>query len=212
MLDKLPINYAYTSSNWKAKHFLDNFEYEIAACDFESTGLGYVGIEELTHFSIAWSPTDAFTIIIDNPIMERIVLKWIIETNTKQIWHNAQFDFKYIEDRTGIFPKDYEDTAQLAKSLLNHVDVYKAKVGLKELMGWKYGDWAISADHFGKELMYTDKVNKYASIDAMATYHLWLDIQYDLGHIDEQYYKQRTDIQKTSQDDDDVLLQGTDES
>jgi hypothetical protein len=76
----------------------------------------------------------------------------------------------YYADKNAI---NIEDTQILAKTLVNHVEVFKAKTGLKDLMGAWYGDWGISADNFTIEQQYEEHVLKYAAIDACATYKLW---------------------------------------
>lgn len=174
------INYKYTSIPYLAKKWLDGLEVDMIALDFETTGLGHPSKTGLTHLSVATSPTEGFVLIFSQYNMEKIVLKWLVETSIKQIWHNFVFDGKHIYFRKLGLPKDFEDSQQLAKSLLNHVDVWKANTSLKELMGWRYGKWAIAADDFGYEKMHDPDVIKYAAIDAMATYQLWLDIQGDL--------------------------------
>lgn len=177
---EVEIAYRYTSIPYIAKQWLDNLDVDMVAVDFEATGLGHPSQEGLTHLSVATSPNEGFVLIFDQPTMEKIALEWLVTTSIKQIWHNFTFDGKHIYFRKHGLPKDFEDSQQLAKSLLNHVDVWKANTSLKELMGWKYGDWAIAAEAFGYERMKDPKVIKYAAIDAMATFQLWLDIQGDL--------------------------------
>ena len=181
----LEITYKSTAIPYIAKQWLKELDNTVktVALDFESTGLGHPSQEILTHLSVATSPTEGFVLICENRMMERIMLKWLVETELQQIWHNLTFDGKYIYQRTGKFVKNYDDTQQLAKTLLNHVDIWKAKTGLKDLMGWKYGDWAIAADSFGTHILKDPKMIKYAVIDAMATFHLWEDIQKDLHEI-----------------------------
>lgn len=184
MTEELKITYKSTAIPYVGKRWLEALEKDDTiidvALDFETTGLGHPSQEIITHLSVATSSTEGFVLVCESVVMERILLKWLIETEKHQIWHNFSFDGKYIYQRTGKFVKNYDDTQQLAKSLLNHVNVWKANTGLKELMGWKYGDWAISADNFGTKTMKDPKVIKYAAIDAMATFHLWEDIQKDL--------------------------------
>jgi DNA polymerase I-like protein with 3'-5' exonuclease and polymerase domains len=130
-----------------------------------------------THLSIATSPTDAIVIVLTNRTLIRLVMTWLTATTRKQIWHNLSYDGKLIYYWTkGKFPKDYEDTAILAKVLLNHVDTYKANNSLKHLMGYKYGSWAISSDNFTVENLHDEQLIKYAAIDACATYQLYLDM------------------------------------
>jgi len=143
----------------------------------ESDGLSHPSLTYVTHFSVAWSPTDSFVAILDTDLHRKRVLRWLANTNRKQIWHNFSFDGKHILHHIGKIPENYEDTEILAKTLLNHVNTLEAKVGLKHLMGWKYGDWAVSADSFNISQIYNEDLIKYAGIDPAATYALWLEMQ-----------------------------------
>lgn len=144
----------------------------------DSDGLSHPSLANITHFSLAWSETDAMIFITDTPKMRKIIFNWLVNTDIKQVWHNASFDFQHIfHHMDGRLPKNYEDTQILAKSILNHVNVFKSKVGLKELMGYKYGSWAVSSDSFHLSRMYDEDVIRYAGIDACATYALWEEMQ-----------------------------------
>lgn len=142
----------------------------------KATALDHPSHTTLTHFSCAWSESDAFVLILDNDHIRNMLLDFLVTTDKKQIYHNASFDLKHIYYYTNKFPKNLEDTQLRAKCILNHVDTWKANTGLKELAGKWFGDWAISADNFSVEQMYEDHVIKYASIDACATYKLWQSI------------------------------------
>jgi len=138
-----------------------------------ATALDHPSHIRLTHCSIATSESVGYVFIIDSIPMQNLILNFLNSTNQQQLWHRASYDFRVSQYFTGKFPKNYEDTAVLAKCLLNHVETYKAKVGLKELAGYMYGDWGISKDNFSVEHMYDEKVLKYAATDACATYWLW---------------------------------------
>lgn len=146
----------------------------------KATALSHPTHVLLTHLSVGISETEAFVIIMHNDRMRRLVLQWLIETDVTQIWHNATFDFKHIYYHTGQFPKNYEDTQQLAKTIINHVETYKAKTGLKELAGPHYGSWAVAADYFSLDQMFNPKLIEYAAIDGAATMWLWNSIQHHL--------------------------------
>jgi ribonuclease D len=109
--------------------------------------------------------------------MQNLLLRFLVSTPIQQIWHNASFDFRHIHYYTNQFPPNYDDSQILAKTLINHVETYKAKTGLKELAGYKYGSWGISADNFSIEQMYEPHVLKYAATDACATFWLWSYLQ-----------------------------------
>lgn len=142
----------------------------------KATALDHPSHTCLTHFSCAWSETDAFVLVLDNEEICNTLLEFLVTTDKKQIWHNASFDFKHIYHYTRKLPKNYEDSQIRAKCILNHVETWKANTGLKELAGKWYGDWGISSDNFDVSQMYEDKVIRYAATDACATYKLWESI------------------------------------
>lgn len=157
----------------------------------DSDGLSHPSLSQITHMSLAISDSEAYVFIVDNPIIERMLMRWLITTNIKQIWHNAGFDFKLIMYRTGKCPLNYEDTQIQTKCLINHCENQKSKTGLKELMGHRYGSWGISEDNFNISQMYEPKVLLYAATDACATYSIheqlmWNRIETLLSHIKDQ--------------------------
>ena len=142
-----------------------------------ATALDHPSHTTITHLSVAWSESDAYVFIINSPKLLNRILTWLTTTTVTQIWHNASYDFRQIHYRTGKFPPSFEDTQLLAKCILNHVETYKAKTGLKELAGHKFGDWGISSDNFTLSQQFEPHVLRYAATDACATYWLWNSIQ-----------------------------------
>lgn len=142
----------------------------------DSSGLSHPSLSRLTHMSLAYSETEAYVFIFDNQEIQDAVLNWIVTTPIKQVWHNLCFDGKHIMHNTGKLPIDYEDSQILAKTLLNHVDNSKSATGLKHLMGYKFGAWAVSSDNFTLVNMYSPELIHYAAIDACATLTLWNEI------------------------------------
>lgn len=142
-----------------------------------SSGISHPSLVRMTHCSIAISESEAFVIIFTDDRMRDITLNWLVTTGTLQVWHNASFDFKHIYFHTGKFPRNYEDSQLLAKTILNNVDNQQSLVGLKHLMGYKYGAWAVSADDFNQSQMFEPHVLHYAAIDACATFALWQELQ-----------------------------------
>lgn len=141
-----------------------------------SDGLSHPSLSRITHMSLAHSVDFGYVFIIDNLKIEQVIMKWLVTTTIKQIWHNASFDFKLIYYRTGKMPINFEDTQQYAKTLINDCNNQKSKTGLKDLMGHKYGAWAVAAENFNAKFMYEPSVLKYAATDACATYNLYLSI------------------------------------
>lgn len=148
-----------------------------AKSKLEATALDHPSHCTLTHLSIAWSESDSFVLILDNPSITKVVLNFLTTTEKKQVWHNASYDFKQILYHTGKFPLNYEDTQILAKTLLNHVDVHKATTGLKELAGPQYGNWGIDESNFTLDQIHDPKLIHYAAIDSCATMWIWNRMQ-----------------------------------
>lgn len=149
-----------------------------------STALDHPYHTVVTHCSIAISESEAYVFIMDNEAILRLVFNYLVTTTQVQVLHNSSFDFKHLYYHTGKFPKNYEDTALLAKTLLNHVDTWKASVKLKELAGRWYGDWALSADNFVSEQMYETQMLLYSAVDSAATYKLFTFINEECDNDD----------------------------
>ena len=138
-----------------------------------ATALDHPSYCTLTHCSIAISDHEAYVFILDNRSITNLILQFLVTTTQKQVWHNASFDFKHVYYHTSKFPLDYEDSQIFAKTLVNHVDTYKANTGLKELAGSAYGAWGISSDNFSLDAMYDEHVLRYSATDACATMWVW---------------------------------------
>lgn len=140
-------------------------------------GLSHPSLVDITHFGIAWSETEAIVLVTNSREMREFVYDWIVTTTKKQVWHNAGFDFKHIYYHTNKFPKDFEDSQQLAKVLLNDADNFKSQTGLKKLMGYAYTPkWKDLADGFAPVDPFDPDFLLYAAIDPCATWKLWQDI------------------------------------
>lgn len=146
------------------------------AC-LRATALDHPSHVAITHLSVAWSESDAYVFIINSTKLLNRILTWLTTTTVKQVWHNFSYDGKLIHHFTGKFPHDVEDTQLLAKCILNHVETYKARTGLKELASQWYSDWGISADNFTISQQFEPLVLRYAATDACATFKLWTSIQ-----------------------------------
>lgn len=139
----------------------------------KSSALGHPSHCTITHCSIAVSEKDAYVFIIDDQPIADVVLDFLVQTDKTQVWHNYAYDGRFLMYYAGKSAKNVEDTQIFAKTLVNHVEVFKAATGLKDLAGHWYGDWGISADNFNLSQQYEEHVLKYAAIDACATYKLW---------------------------------------
>lgn len=149
----------------------------------DATALDHPSYSTITHFQLAHSEDFAYVFIINSPQMLRRIVTWLVTTPIKQVWHNATYDFSRIYYYTQRFPQNYEDTAILAKCILNHVNTNLATVGLKELAGARYGSWAVAPDSFDLSQQYDEKLLLYSATDACATYWLWNSIQRHLESI-----------------------------
>jgi hypothetical protein len=149
---------------------LERIKYQVIA---NATALSHPYHCTITHCSIAYSESEAYVFVIDNQEIADVVLGFLTSTESKQIWHNYCYDGRFLCYYGNGNAKDVEDTQIFAKTLLNHVEIFKAKTALKLLMGNYYGDWGISADNFTLAQQHDPVVIKYAAIDACATYKLW---------------------------------------
>lgn len=163
-----------------------------------ATALGHPSHCTVTHCSIAISESEAYVFIMANPQILNLVFNYLVSTPQVQVLHNASYDFKHLYYHTGNFPKNYEDTALLSKTLLNHVNTWKASVKLKELAGRWYGDWAISADNFDVSQMYEPHVLKYSAVDSCATMKIftYINEQCDLLDVEitDEFYTKKEGV------------------
>lgn len=138
-----------------------------------ASALGHPSHCTITHCSVAASEDEGIVFIIDNQAIADVVLDFLVETDKTQVWHNYCYDGRLLRYYHRQDAKNVEDTQVFAKTLINHVETFKARTSLKELAGAWYGDWAISADNFTVEQQHEPHVLHYAAIDACATFKLW---------------------------------------
>lgn len=149
----------------------------------KATALDHPSYVALTHFSFATSEDHGKVIILTDKKIRDKVLYFLVNTEVRQVIHNASYDFKHVLHHTGKMPKNYEDSQIASKCIKNDVVNAKAKTGLKDLMGGFYGAWAVTADYFTLSEVYNEELIKYAAIDACSCYKLWEEIQnYNKGH------------------------------
>lgn len=149
-----------------------------------ATALDHCSHTTVTHCSIAISESEAYVFILDNDRIRDLVFNFLVTTEQVQILHNASFDFRHLYYYTKKFPKNYEDTALLTKTLVNHVETWRAGTKLKDLAGHWYGDWALSSDSFVLEQMYEPTMLKYSATDSCATYKLHQFVNEQCDRID----------------------------
>ena len=66
-----------------------NLERRNAQSKLRATALDHPSHTTITHLSAAWSETDAYVFILDNPCITKRILYWLTHTLTTQVWHNA---------------------------------------------------------------------------------------------------------------------------
>lgn len=142
-----------------------------------NSGLSFPSLVNVTHFIFGTSESSSVVIVCANPRWEMFIWKWIAAYEGLLLIHNTLFDLKLMYNRIRKYPKNYEDTQLLAKCLTNNVEVYKAKVGLKDLMGSYYDPMWTLLDEYEPDDLKNPKFLQYAGIDGAATFKLWLDVQ-----------------------------------
>lgn len=152
-------------------------ERQLALLVSANSGLSFPSLVNVTHFIFGTSESHSVILICDNPKTEYRIWKWVADYNGLLLIHNTLFDLKLMYNRIGKFPKNYEDTALLAKVLINNSDTWKSKVGLKELMADDYDPSWTFIDEYEPKNLKDPKFLKYAAIDGAATFKLWTDMQ-----------------------------------
>jgi hypothetical protein len=139
--------------------------------------LSFPSLVNVTHFIFGVSDHESVILICDNHSLELFIWNWIANYRGLLLVHNTLFDLKLMYHRVRKLPRNYEDTQLLAKCLTNNVNIWKCKVGLKDLMGDYYEPaWAMM-DVYEPDDPRDIKFLVYCSIDGAATFKLWHDIQ-----------------------------------
>lgn len=139
-----------------------------------ASGLSHPSIVRTTHVILGLSTDESVVFVIDDKL-EQFLFDWLVNTDLKIIIHNATFDLKMVHHRTGKFPKDFEDTQQLAKSIINDCNNYHSRTGLKLLVG-KYfpPKWAMKEDtDYEVANLKDEDFLLYCAIDGAATLLLY---------------------------------------
>lgn len=173
----------------EARNYLKNADpsdywYKQARLVANSNGLSYPSIVKTTHFVIGESKELSHVFITDDEATELFIWKAVAECKTKLLVHNALFDLKIMHQRTGKLPVNFVDTALSVKCLINHVNIWKAKTGLKELMGGYYNpNWSLLADDYEPEDLKNKDFIEYVAIDGCACFYLYELINEEMAKI-----------------------------
>ena len=147
--------------------------YQQAMVVANSSGLSYPSIVNTTHFIFGESRSKSHIVVCNTPEMELFVWNLVAEYDGLLLVHNSLFDLKIMYQRIGKMPKNFKDTALMVKCLINHVNIWKAKTGLKELMGAYYTPkWTLMNDYEPEDLKDEDFL-MYAAVDGAATFYLY---------------------------------------
>ena len=168
------------------KYRLENFdlsreEQRIYTQRINSDGLSHPSLTVVTHLSVACSKDKGYVIVCDNDSIREAIFRFLTTTDKTQLWHNASYDWKRLLYHMGKFPKNFVDTLLLAKCLSNDCNPFRDRVGLKELMAYAYGSWAVAKEVFTLEEMWKPETIKYAATDSCAGYLLFQDLMEEIN-------------------------------
>lgn len=148
--------------------------YKQARLVVASSGLSYPSITRTTHFIFGVSKNKSYIIICNDYRTEMYIWNILATYKGLLLIHNSLFDLKIMYERIKKFPYHYIDTALLAKCLINHVNIWKSKTGLKELMGGYYDPkWSELAEDYEPEDLKNKDFLNYCAIDGAATFYLY---------------------------------------
>lgn len=146
-----------------------------------NSGLSCPALVDVTHFIFGTSRSHSEIIVTRNEQQELVVWEWLLEHHGLLAIHNSLFDLKLMYHRVGGFPNNYVDTQLMVRTLTNNAETWKAKVGLKELMGHMYKpSWSIMDSYEPADLRKPDFI-EYCAIDGAATFLLHEQIMGNWG-------------------------------
>ena len=152
-----------------------------------NSGLSHPSLVKTTHFIFGTSNSTSVVLVTSTTEQELLVWRWVSKQETMFLIHNTLFDLRILHHRVGRFPKNYIDTALLAKCLINNVDNYKSRIGLKVLVGDYYKPaWALF-DEYEPENLMNKAFLEYASIDGAAVYKLYELLKEETDVCDKEY-------------------------
>lgn len=151
---------------------LSLYHHKLVSIVANNSGLSFPSLSKTTHFVFGKSRSHSVVLVPPNHHTEILIWNWLRNYRGKLLIHNSLFDLKVMFHRIGDLPHDYDDTALMVKTLINNSDVWKAKIGLKDLMGEYYSPaWSVFDSYEPENPLDTNFLD-YAAIDGAATYHL----------------------------------------
>ncbi|MCP4489796.1 MAG: hypothetical protein GY820_21135 [Gammaproteobacteria bacterium] len=150
--------------------------HKLASVVANNSGLSFPAVTRTTHFIFGLSESHSVIMVTDTAQKEMMVWRWLRMFKGLLIIHNTLFDLKIMYHRVGALPQNYEDTQLMLKTLVNDADVWKAKVGLKDVMGSYYSpNWALY-NQYEPDRNKDPKFLDYAATDGAATYLLYQNL------------------------------------
>jgi hypothetical protein len=152
---------------------LELYHRKLVSVVANNSGLSFPSLTRTTHFIFGTSKSHSVILVPPGLHIEILIWNWISKYRGMLLIHNTLFDLKVMYHRVRVFPKHYQDTALMAKTLMNNSDVWKSKVSLKELMGGYYSPaWSLFDGYEPENPMDPDFIS-YSAIDGAATYYLY---------------------------------------
>jgi hypothetical protein len=144
----------------------------IALLIANNSGLSFPSLVEVTHFVFGTSEDYSKILVCEDPKLEMHIWNRIAEYDGLFAIHNTLYDLKIMYNRLRKLPLHYDDTALMAKCLVNNAENWRSKVGLKDLMGdYYHPSWALF-DEYEPENLRDPKFLLYAATDGAATFKL----------------------------------------
>lgn len=148
--------------------------YKQAMVAVSSSGLSYPSITRTTHFILGSSRSHSYIFVCNDEDTEMFIWEALSRYEGLLLVHNSLFDLKIMMERVRRLPKNYVDTALMVKCMINHVNTWKAKVGLKGLMGSYYNPkWSMSAGDYEPKNLKDPSFILYCAIDGASCFYLY---------------------------------------
>ncbi len=147
--------------------------YKQAMMVSNSSGLSFPSLVRTTHFIFGENINKSHIFICTDDSLELYIWGMVAGYTGKWLIHNSLFDLRICYQKVGKLPKNYDDTMLMVKGLINHVNIYKAKTSLKELVGHKYPPaWSLYNDYEPTNLKNKSFLD-YCAYDTSAVWALY---------------------------------------